>query len=132
MKVSNAKKYLKFINESKSKIVTLRKLSLGTNIKEDVILDDFVDYDPLIRMIEGTNFRKFVDELEHIIDVANNTKKKAPKKKKVKSANYNSIKDFIYDKMTLVDGFIDRSYEFDEDDIKALRLLCTRELKKKR
>ena len=56
---------------------------------------------------------------------------KAPKKKKAKSMNYNSIKEFIYDKMLLTGGFVDRSYEFEENDIKTLRLLCTRELKKK-
>ena len=45
--------------------------------------------------------------------------------------NYSSIKEFLYDKMLLTGGFVDRSYEFDENDIKTLRLLCTRELKKK-
>jgi hypothetical protein len=33
--------------------------------------------------------------------------------------------------MLLTGGFVDRSYEFNEEDIKTLRLLCTRELKKK-
>ena len=62
MKLVNAKKYLKFLDESKSKIVQLRKLSLGTNILEDVILDEFSEFDPLIRMVEGTNFKNFIPQ----------------------------------------------------------------------
>ena len=131
MKPVNAKKYLKYLEESKSKIVTLHKLSLGTNIQEDVILDEFVEFDPLIRMIENTNFKKFIPDLQAVVEAAKAVKKKAPKKKKAKSMNYNSIKEFIYDKMLLTGGFVDRSYEFEENDIKTLRLLCTRELKKK-
>lgn len=131
MKPVNAKKYLKFLQDSKLKIVSLKKLSLGTNIKEDVILDEFTEYDPLIRMIEGTNFKKFIPDLEALVAANEAVKKKAPKKKRVKTSNYNSIKDFLYDKILLTGGFIDRTYEFSEDDIKTLRLLCTRELKKK-
>lgn len=131
MKSSEAKKYLKFLKESKSKIIGLHKLSLGTNVREDIILDQFCEFDPLLKMLDDVNFKKFIPDLENVIAVANSVKKKTPKKKKVKTANYNSIKDFIYDKMLLTGGFIDRSYEFDEDDIKTLRLLCTRELKKK-
>ena len=131
MKLVNAKKYFKYLNESKSKIVTLHKLSLGTNILEDTILDDFVEFYPLIRMMENQNFKKFIPDLESFILLNKEVKKKAPKKKKTKTINYSSIKEFLYDKMLLTGGFIDRSYEFDEDDIKTLRLLCTRELKKK-
>jgi hypothetical protein len=131
MKTVNARKYLKFLEESKSKIVLIRKLSLGTNIQEDTILDEFSEFDPLIRMIDGTNFKKFIPNLHEVITLANQAKKKTPKKKKTKTINYSSIKEFLYDKMLLTGGFVDRSYEFDEDDIKTLRLLCTRELKKK-
>ena len=131
MKPVNAKKYLKFLSESKTKIISLRKLSLGTNVLEEVILDEFSEFDPLIRMIEGTNFKKFIPDLEEYVASLNVAKKKASKKKKVKTSNYNSIKDFLYDKMLLTGGFVDRSYEFNEEDIKTLRLLCTRELKKK-
>ena len=131
MKLVNAKKYFKYLNESKSKIVTLHKLSLGTNILEDTILDDFVEFYPLIRMMENQNFKKFIPDLESFILLNKEVKKKTPKKKKSKTINYSSIKEFLYDKMLLTGGFIDRSYEFDEDDIKTLRLLCTRELKKK-
>ena len=64
MKIANAKKYLKFLEESKSKIVLLRKLSLGTNILEDVILDEFSEFDPLIRMIDNTNFKKYIPDFD--------------------------------------------------------------------
>ena len=131
MKLVNAKKYFKYLNESKSKIVTLHKLSLGTNILEDTILDDFVEFYPLIRMMENQNFKKFIPDLESFILSNKEVKKKTPKKKKTKTINYSSIKEFLYDKMLLTGGFVDRSYEFDENDIKTLRLLCTRELKKK-
>ena len=85
MKPVNAKKYFKFLSESKTKIISLRKLSLGTNILEDVILDEFSEFDPLIRMIEGTNFKKFIPDLEIYIASLNVVKKKAPKKKKAKT-----------------------------------------------
>ena len=131
MKSANAKKYLKYLEESKSKVVSSHKLSLGTNVLEDVILDEFAEFDPLIRMFDNVNFKKYIPNLIGVIDAAKAVKKKAPKKKKTKTVNYSSIKEFLYDKMLLTGGFVDRSYEFDEDDIRTLRLLCTRELKKK-
>ena len=75
MKPVNAKKYLKFLSESKTKILSLHKLSLGTNVLEEVILDEFSEFDPLIRMIEGTNFKKFIQDLEEYVASLNVAKK---------------------------------------------------------
>ena len=46
----------------------------------NVILDEFSEFDPLIRMIEGTNFKKFIPDLEEYVASLNVAKKKAPKK----------------------------------------------------
>lgn len=135
MKTSNLKKYLKFLRNSKQKNVSLLLLSRGVNIKEDIILDELSYFNPILRMIsDDFNFKTLVDDIEKYlkkIESENQTKKKKVSKR-VKVAKDLDVLSYIYSLMILDNGFVDRSYKFSDQDLKKLRLLVNKEIKKRK
>ena len=135
MKTSNLKKYLKFLQNSKQKNVSLLLLSRGVNIKEDIILDELSYFNPILRMIsDDFNFKTLVDDIEKYlkkIESENQTKKKKVSKR-VKVDKDLDVLSYIYSLMILDNGFVDRSYKFSNQDLKKLRLLVNKEIKKRK
>ena len=135
MKTSNLKKYLKFLQNSKQKNVSLLLLSRGVNIKEDIILDELSYFNPILRMIsDDFNFKTLIDDIEKYlkkIESENQTKKKKVSKR-VKVDKDLDVLSYIYSLMILDNGFVDRSYKFSDHDLKKLRLLVNKEIKKRK
>ena len=135
MKTSNLKKYLKFLQNSKQKNVSLLLLSRGVNIKEDIILDELSYFNPILRMIsDDFNFKTLIDDIEKYlkkIESDNKTKKKKVSKR-VKVDKDLDVLSYIYSLMILDNGFVDRSYKFSDQDLKKLRLLVNKEIKKRK
>lgn len=135
MKTSNLKKYLKFLQNSKQKNVSLLLLSRGVNIKEDIILDELSYFNPILRMIsDDFNFKTLIDDIEKYlkkIESENQTKKKKVLKR-VKVDKDLDVLSYIYSLMILDNGFVDRSYKFSDQDLKKLRLLVNKEIKKRK
>lgn len=133
MNIKNAKKYYAYLKKESKKVVNIKKMSLGCNIKENIIIDDFQDFDPLIRFnIDNINFKSYLDDLSKFINLNEEHKtKKSTKQYKVSNKlEYNSLKDYLYDKILLPSGFIDRTYEFNLEDYKIIRKICNNEIKK--
>lgn len=135
MKTSNLKKYLKFLQNSKQKNVSLLLLSRGVNIKEDIILDELSYFNPILRMIsDDFNFKTLIDDIEKYlkkIESENKTKKKKVSRR-VKVDKDLDVLSYIYSLMILDNGFVDRSYKFSDQDLKKLRLLVNKEIKKRK
>lgn len=135
MKTSNLKKYLKFLQNSKQKNVSLLLLSRGVNIKEDIILDELSYFNPILRMIsDDFNFKTLIDDIEKYlkkIESENKTKKKKVSKR-IKVDKDLDVLSYIYSLMILDNGFVDRSYKFSDQDLKKLRLLVNKEIKKRK
>ena len=135
MKTSNLKKYLKFLQNSKQKNISLLLLSRGVNIKEDIILDELSYFNPILRMIsDDFNFKTLIDDIEKYlkkIESENKTKKKKVSKR-VKVDKDLDVLSYIYSLMILDNGFVDRSYKFSDQDLKKLRLLVNKEIKKRK
>lgn len=135
MKTSNLKKYLKFLQNSKQKNISLLLLSRGVNIKEDIILDELSYFNPILRMIsDDFNFKTLIDDIEKYlkkIESENQTKKKKVSKR-VKVDKDLDVLSYIYSLMILDNGFVDRSYKFSDQDLKKLRLLVNKEIKKRK
>lgn len=131
MKLSNLKKYDKFLKSTNKKIVDVDTLSKGVNIKADLIIDDLIYFEPMLRMIvENYNFRNLEINIEDYI--SNSIKKETKKKtKRLKYDPNQTTMDFIYSKLLLDNGFIDRHYKFSNQDLKHLRYLINKELKTK-
>lgn len=135
MKTSNLKKYLKFLQNSKQKNISLLLLSRGVNIKEDIILDELSYFNPILKMIsDDFNFKTLIDDIEKYlkkIESENKTKKKKVSKR-VKVDKDLDVLSYIYSLMILDNGFVDRSYKFSDQDLKKLRLLVNKEIKKRK
>lgn len=131
MKLSNLKKYDKFLKSTNKKIVDVDTLSKGVNIKADLIIDDLIYFEPMLRMIvENYNFRNLEKNIGDYI--SNSIKKETKKKtKRLKYDPNQTTMDFIYSKLLLDNGFIDRHYKFSNQDLKHLRYLINKELKTK-
>lgn len=131
MKLSNLKKYDKFLKSTNKKIVDVDTLSKGVNIKADLIIDDLIYFEPMLRMIvENYNFRNLEKNIEDYI--SNSINKETKKKtKRLKYDPNQTTMDFIYSKLLLDNGFIDRYYKFSNQDLKHLRYLINKELKTK-
>ena len=131
MKLSNLKKYDKFLKSTNKKIVDVDTLSKGVNIKADLIIDDLIYFEPMLRMIvESYNFKNLEKNIEDYI--SNSIKKENKKKtKRLKYDPNQTTMDFIYSKLLLDNGFIDRHYKFSNQDLKHLRYLINKELKTK-
>ena len=131
MKLSNLKKYDKFLKSTNKKIVDVDTLSKGVNIKADLIIDDLIYFEPMLRMIvENYNFKNLEKNIEDYI--SNSIKKETKKKtKRLKYDPNQTTMDFIYSKLLLDNGFIDRHYKFSNQDLKHLRYLINKELKTK-
>lgn len=131
MKLSNLKKYDKFLKSTNKKIVDVDTLSKGVNIKADLIIDDLIYFEPMLRMIvENYNFRNLGKNIEDYI--SNSINKETKKKtKRLKYDPNQTTMDFIYSKLLLDNGFIDRYYKFSNQDLKHLRYLINKELKTK-
>lgn len=131
MKLSNLKKYDKFLKSTNKKIVDVDTLSKGVNIKADLIIDDLIYFEPMLRMIvENYNFRNLEKNIEDYI--SNSINKETKKKtKRLKYDPNQTTMDFIYSKLLLDNGFIDRHYKFSNQDLKHLRYLINKELKTK-
>lgn len=135
MKISNLKKYANFLKKSKHKNVSLSTLSKGVNIREDIVLDDLSYFNPLLKMIsDNFNYKTLVDDIEHyIIKVeSENAAKKKKASKRVKVDKDMDVLTYIYSLMILDNGFVDRSYKFSDQDLKKLRLLVNKEIKKRK
>ena len=80
------------------------------------------------------NFKTLIDDIEKYlkkIESENKTKKKKVSKR-VKVDKDLDVLSYIYSLMILDNGFVDRSYKFSDQDLKKLRLLVNKEIKKRK
>ncbi|MEG2053067.1 MAG: hypothetical protein RRZ92_03865 [Bacilli bacterium] len=125
--ITNLRKYKKALLSSKKKNVCLHDLSLMTGIMDERILDDCIVLEPLLRMSPDYNYRNLLEEIDVFIE--ENKAVKKPTKKKVKKIIECTSLEYIISKTVLPGGIINRSYTFNEDELKALRKIINKELK---
>lgn len=134
VKLNYVKKIKSGLNKSNKKIVTLKELSLRSNLKEDIILDCVSEFEPMIRMYDSYNFRNIEQKVnEYISDQTTKTPKIVKKRNvNLNKDNYNGVFDFILKKMVLPGGIIDKAYVFNDQDLKTLKKLVNAEIKKRK
>lgn len=126
-------KISKGLKSSDKKVVTIDVLNAYVILKEDIILDELSFFEPLIRLTPSFNIRRIEKEINNeIIRLKNNKKEKNKSKtvnKRKKIDSYDTLLDFIEQKMLLPGGIIDVSYTFTLDDLKALRKVVNKNIK---
>ncbi|MCD8204874.1 MAG: hypothetical protein LUC16_03520 [Coprobacillus sp.] len=127
--INSTKKYLSALKKVKGSYVTSEKLSVTMGIYPEVINDFFSYFDPMVNMDYSYNLRDLEGELKKYLDEKAATKPvKASSAPKGPKPTYESVGDFVYQKMTAGGGLIDRNAYLTDADLRALKKLITLEL----
>lgn len=127
--VTSLKKYLSGLKKMKKKYVTSELLSREIGVYPEVIDSDLLFFDPLVNIDYRYNLMDLVEQIEEFVG-----KPPAPKKKRVATKPvvkkevlpYDSIGDFVYQKMT-IGGIVDRKVDLSDQDLRDLKKLINSE-----
>ena len=134
---AEVKRILGALRRSKKKFVTLEALSRLVGLYPDVLAETLAYFEPMIRMDPSINTRDLVPAFEEYLKepmkpVASNPKPKKIAISKKELAEYSSIADFVYKKMTNVGGLVDTSKKLSDEELRILEKLVQRETQKRR
>ena len=132
--LSQYKKYLSALNRSKHKYVTAEKLSREVGLYPEIISQDLSIFEPTLMMDPSFNLKELIPPLEEYI--TKKEEKKAPTNKveavrKTDLAKYDSVSDFVYQKMTF-GGIVDKTCYLSDKDLRALKKLVSEELARRK
>lgn len=126
-----AKKYLSSIKNYKKKYLTSETLSRINGLYPEVINKDLSEFEPMLAMDPSYNLKDLIPVIEeYIASIEVNKKPVKHFEAKKESKKYSGVSDFVYKKMTVVGGLVDKSIVLSEDDLKVLRKLINEELDK--
>lgn len=131
IKITRVRDYYRAIRSINRKHVTLEMLSKKIGIVGDVINNDLAYFDPLIKFDLNYNYKDLLDQLEEHIKNYEETKQKPRNIRPVQKKEldqFESIADFIYQKMTIgTSGIIDQNRELTDRELRALKRLINEE-----
>lgn len=130
-KLNDVKKYLNAIVKMNKKYITSERLSKVVGVYPEIINEQLSFFEPTLMMDPEFNLmelvptlKKFVNEKE---EAKTSTLVKKPVIKKQMLEQYDSVSDFIYKRMTLVGGLLDRNVVLSDTDLRVLKKLITEE-----
>lgn len=124
-----AKKYLSSIKNYKKKYLTSETLSRINGIYPEIISSELSYFEPMLAMDPSYNLKDLIPQIEDYIASLETSKEKVKHfEAKKESKKYNGVTDFIYKKMTVVNGLVDKSIVLSDEDLKVLRKLVNEEL----
>ena len=128
-----AKKYLSNIKNYKKKYLTSEQLSKHIGIYPEIISSELSYFEPMLAMDPSFNLKELLPQIEEYIASIESSKEKIKHfEAKKESKNYNGVTDFVYKKMTVVGGLVDKSIILSDDDLKVLRKLVNEELQSRK
>ncbi len=132
-KLSEVKKYLNAIIKMNKKYVTTERLSKVVGIYPEVINEQLSYFEPLLKLDPEYNLLELVPALKKFViekeEARSTTLIKKPAIRKADLEQYDSISDFIYKKMTIVGGLLDRNVVLSDTDLRILKKLIIEEQK---
>jgi len=135
-KISDIKRIVGAMKRSSQKVITLDKLSRLVGLYADVLSDNLVYFDPMIKFDPSINIRNFLPAMEEYIAPVL-PKDATPKAKRIvvtkrELSEYVSIPDFVIKKMTSIGGLVDPTVSFSDEDLKILQKLVNAEIAKRK
>mgnify|MGYP004445476241 CR=1 FL=1 len=132
--VTILKKYLSAMQKIKAKYITAERLSKVVGVYPEIINENLSYFDPMLAMDPSADLLELVPEIKkYIIDIE---EKKTPtvhkdsiKKKEI--SEYNTINDFVYQKMTY-GGMLNKEAYLTDKDLKILKKLIQDEQEKRK
>ena len=130
-KVSDIKKYLNGILKLNKKYVTSERLSKYVGVYPEIISDHLSYFEPTLKMDTEFNLVELVPTLKKWLnDQEENKALTSNKKTSLKKRDYeqyDSVSDFIYKRMTIVGGLLDRNVVLSDQDLRILKKLVSDE-----
>lgn len=134
-KLSEVKKYLSSIIKINKKYVTTERLSKVVGIYPEVINETLNYFNPMIKMDPEYNLMELVPTLKKYVsdkeDEKTNTLVKKPQPQRI-TEHYDSIGDFVYRKMTVAGGLLDKNINLSDLDLRILKKLINEEQQKRK
>ncbi|MCQ3035908.1 MAG: hypothetical protein MJ248_06840 [Bacilli bacterium] len=133
--IATLKKYLAAMMKIKKKYVTSDRLSKVVGVYPEVINETFSYFDPMVNMDYEYNLMELVPQIKDYIEGIEEEKAKAKASKPAIQRNvvrkndvskYESVGDFIYQKMT-IGGMLDKYITLTDSDLKILKKLVIEE-----
>lgn len=130
---TEAEKILRALEKSKRKYLTLEDLSRIVGLYPDQLGEYFSYFDPLASLDPSFNCRSAQGALTEYV----NGLEAKPKKQRIvvgkkMAAEYTSINDFVYKKMTGAGGLVDPSASLNDIDLKILNRLVKEEIESRK
>lgn len=135
-KLSEVKKFLHSLLKMNKKYVTSERLSKVVGIYPEIINEQLSYFEPILMMDPEYNLMELVPILKkYVIDKEEEKSSTLIKKTAIKKATleqYDSVSDFIYKRMTLVGGLLDRNVVLSDTDLRILKKLITEEQQRRK
>ena len=129
--VTTIKKYLSALTKKKAKYITSERLAAMIGVYPEKINEDLSYFDPLITMDYNYNLLDLVPALrEYVLNDENKKNQRVVKEVVTKKqlAKYESIVDFVYQKMTIPgSGLVNQNVDLSDADLRALKRLIQEE-----
>ncbi len=140
--ISRLRRIKAVLEKKQKKYVTLDMLSKYVGLYPDVIAEELLYFEPMVKMDPSLNMMDIlpsINEFLREIDEENKAKRESKPKRQIirkkELLEYKSIGDFIYRKMAGPGGLVSPSLELNDHDLRILELLVKKETatrKKKR
>lgn len=119
------------LESSKSKFVTADMLSQQIGIVPEKIQEACSFFNPLVTIDFTFDLKEILKEITDYVSATSKpaTRKVTPSKTKV--LPYQTVLDFIYDKMTY-EGIVDKSSSLSDTELRLLKRIANEELKARR
>ena len=136
-KVADLKKYLNGIIKANKKYVTTERLSRVVGIYPEIIAEHLSYFEPTLLMDPDFNLMELVPAVKKFIIDKEEAKNNVPVNKKVaikkkQLEEFESIQDFIYRKMTVAGGLLDKNAYLSDTDLRILKKLIAEEQQKRK
>ncbi len=133
--ISRLRRIKAVLEKKQKKYVTLDMLSRYVGLYQDVVADELVDFEPMIKMDTSLNMMDVLPAINEYlanVDQQNKVIREAkPKRQAVRKKElleYKSIGDFVYRKMAGPGGLVSPSAELNDHDLRVLELLIKKEV----
>lgn len=132
--ISRLRRIKAVLEKKQKKYVTLDMLSRYVGLYPDIVSDELLYFNPMVKMDTSLNMMDIlplINEYLSSIDEQNKINREAkPKRQAVRKKElleYKTIGDFVYHKMAGPGGLISPSAELNDHDLRVLELLVKKE-----
>ncbi len=137
--ISRLRRIKAVLEKKQKKYVTLDMLSRWVALYPDVVSDELIYFEPMVKMDESLNMMDILPAInEYLAKIDEKNKenrisnpRRAPVKK-TELLEYKSVSDFVYHKMAGPGGLVSPSTELNDHDLRILELLVKQEMTKRR